>query len=703
MLDSVCVEGVHVRQSSSESVVRFATFEVDLQQGELRKNGLKVRLQDQPFLVLAILLKRSGEVVTREELRDSVWPQDTFVDFDHALNTAVKKIRAALGDDADNPRFLETVPRRGYRFIAQMQREILPIGADEPLPVSELPASPTNPYRIFTIVGVFAVVLAVLGLAWKVVPRHRSDEYPPEFERLTFNLSDVDKARFTPDGASAVYSADTAPSERQLYTQRLNAQNSQLLGIAGAKLLSVSTDGELAVQRDGDLDRPMPLNRRPDILARVSLGGGAPRDLMTGIQAADWSPGGEIAVVRELNGKTRLEFPIGKVLYETNGWISSPRFSPRGDLIAFLDHPVRPDDRGSVSTVDLSGQKRTISSFWESEEGLAWSSNGDEVWFAATHSGVGRALYAVNLNGQQRRVFSVAGGLSLQDIYRDGRVLLTQDNQAVGIRFLGPAQKEPKDLSWHNFSIAAGITPDGKAILFGEEGENSGPSYLVALRPTDGSAPVVLGEGVAQALSPDGNWALSIMPPPAEQILLLPTGVGASRPLDRGTITHYEFMRAGWFEDGKHIFFVGSEAGHGPRCYVQDVDGGKPRAMTQEGIAFCTVAPNGKILAVTDDLRGLLYASNTRPAPEQEIRLNQGEIPVGWTKDSKFLYLTDSSRRRVLKYQFSTGQRQPWKDLPPIPNAEAKHEGLAITPDGQFIAYSYSERHTDLYLVKGLR
>jgi eukaryotic-like serine/threonine-protein kinase len=688
-----------VPRSSPEPVVRFATFEVDLQHGEVRKNGLKVRLQDQPFQVLAILLKRSGEVVTREELRESVWLQDTFVDFDHALNTAVKKIRAALGDDADNPRFLETVPRRGYRFIAPIQREILPISAG--LPVNELTPSPTNPYWIFTIVGVFAVVLAVLGLAWKVVPWHRSDEYQaPEFQRLTFNLSDVDKARFTPDGASAVFSADTAPNERQLYTQRLDAQNSQLLGISGAKLLSVSTGGELAVQREGDLDHPMPF-RRPEVLARVSLGGGTPRDLMTGIQAADWSPTGEIAVVREFSGKTRLEFPVGRVLYETSGWISSPRFSPRGDLIAFLDHPVRPDDRGSVSVVDLSGVKRTISTFWESEEGLAWSPNSDEVWFAATHSGVGRALYAVNLSGQERRVLSVAGGLSLQDIYPDGRVLLTQDNEVVGIRFIAPAQK-PMDLSWHDFSIAVGITPDGKTLLFGEEGENSGPSYQVALRPTDGSAPVVLGEGVAQALSPDGNWALSIVPPPTEQILLLPTGAGTSKTLDRGPITHYQFMRAGWFQDGKRIFFVGSEIGHGPRCYVQDVDGGKPRAMTPEGIAFCTAAPDGKVLAVTDDLRGLLYASNSSQSPKQEIRLNQGEIPVGWTTDSKFLYLKDSSRRMVLKYQFSTGRRQPWKDLPPIANAQAKHEGLAITPDGQFIAYSYSECHTDLYLVKGL-
>ena len=108
----------------SEQIVRFGVFEADLQTGELRKNGSKVSLQGQPFQVCAILLEHSGELVTREELRRKVWPEDTFVDFDHALNTAITKIRAALGDEADNPRFVETLPRRGYRFIAPVQKAI---------------------------------------------------------------------------------------------------------------------------------------------------------------------------------------------------------------------------------------------------------------------------------------------------------------------------------------------------------------------------------------------------------------------------------------------------------------------------------------------------------------------------------------------------------------------------------------------------
>jgi DNA-binding winged helix-turn-helix (wHTH) protein len=110
----------------SSRVVRFGVFELDLAAGELRKSGVKLRLQEQPFQVLALLLERAGEVVTREDLRQKLWPSDTFVDFDHSLNTAINKVREALGDSASSPRYVETLARRGYRFIAPVRREVSP-------------------------------------------------------------------------------------------------------------------------------------------------------------------------------------------------------------------------------------------------------------------------------------------------------------------------------------------------------------------------------------------------------------------------------------------------------------------------------------------------------------------------------------------------------------------------------------------------
>ena len=107
--------------STSPRTIRSGAFEIDLRAGELRKRGIKIKLQEQPFQVLAMLLEHPGEVVTREELRGRLWPEDTFVDFDKSLNTAVNKLREAMGDEADNPRFIETLPRRGYRFIVPVE------------------------------------------------------------------------------------------------------------------------------------------------------------------------------------------------------------------------------------------------------------------------------------------------------------------------------------------------------------------------------------------------------------------------------------------------------------------------------------------------------------------------------------------------------------------------------------------------------
>ena len=130
---------------SAGKTVRFGVFEADLVSGELRKNGTLIRLQEQPFQILALLLERPGELVTRDDLRSKLWSADTFVDFDHSLNTAVNKLREALGDVASNPRFVQTVARRGYRFIAPVQESAKPVPSHaEPLPAAETPASTEN-------------------------------------------------------------------------------------------------------------------------------------------------------------------------------------------------------------------------------------------------------------------------------------------------------------------------------------------------------------------------------------------------------------------------------------------------------------------------------------------------------------------------------------------------------------------------------
>jgi eukaryotic-like serine/threonine-protein kinase len=693
--------------SGQAATLIFGAYELDLPAGVLRKDGIRLRCQEQPLQVLAALAERPGELVTREELRRRVWPQDTFVDFDHALNTAVKKIRATLNDDADAPRYIETVPRRGYRFVAQVER----LGVSSPALTPPVPNNflQDNNRRSLTLFSLGVVIMSVvLGVAWKLAPWHGAEaSAPPEFQRLTFDLPELNDARFTPDGASVVYTLGGHFSQGDIHAQRLGTPSSQSLGIPNAVLLAVSRQGELAVLMKGA--KPlfeMGYRTNPGTLARVPLGGGAPRELVPDVEAADWSPDGQLAVVSRVGHKCRLEFPVGRVLYENTGWIASPRFSPRGDSIAFLDHPVAPDDRGTVVVVSLNGSKRVLTEFWESERGLAWTPRGDELWFAAAHSGVSRAIYGVNLSGRTRAILNVAGGLSLEDISRDGRVLLSRDDERLGILFMGAGEKEPRELSWKDWSIAMDISRDGKQILFGEEGEDSGFSYQVGLRPTDGSPPVMLGSGTAQSLSPDGKWALSTMPPPNDQMVLLPTGAGTAKTLERGAIEHYQFFGARWFPDARQIVFVGSESDHGQRCYVQSVEAGKPRAFAPDGVAFCSVSPGGQILAVSENHRALLYASDSSDKPYKEFNFEAGELPSGWTSDGKFLYLSQTRQRpmTISRLELASGHRQLWKQLPSPPdNSAMKSEAVVISPDGQSYAYTYSHHLSDLYLVQGLK
>jgi hypothetical protein len=147
-------------------------------------------------------------------------------------------------------------------------------------------------------------------------------------------------------------------------------------------------------------------------LARALLVGGAPREVLEQVQWADWSADGtSLAVVRDLGGRNRLEYPIGKPLYESGGWIGHPRVSPKGDLIAFIDHPVQGDDSGSLALVDLAGNKRSLSGEWFTIQGLAWSPDGKEIWFTASKSGVDRTLYAVTMDGKERMVLRLPGAV----------------------------------------------------------------------------------------------------------------------------------------------------------------------------------------------------------------------------------------------------------------------------------------------------
>ena len=467
-------------------------------------------------------------------------------------------------------------------------------------------------------------------------------------------------------------------------------------------LLSVSSKGELAV-----LTKPRFLRHSLFLgtLARMPLEGGAPREIVDGVREADWNPdGSDLAVTRDVNGKDRVEFPLGKVLAETGGYFSNPRFSPRGDRIAFFEHPFKYDDRGSVAVVDLAGKKTVLSEGNGTLEGLAWSSDGSEVMYSAGVSYNDLEIYAVTLDGKRRSIVQSAGGLTLLDVARDGRWLASRDDQWKEILALAPGESKERNLSWLELSYVA-LTPDGKTLLFTEESSRLGPNYSTGLRQTDGSPVVRLGEGTALDITRDGKLVLSVVPTDPAQLVVYPTGAGQPRKLERGGLVSYE--SAVFFPDGKRVLACGHESGHAVRCYIQDIDGGKPRPLTPEGTTDGLVSPDGLLVLVRESSGGQkIYPVDggpARPVPGA----TPDDFAVRWSADGKSLIvvsLWSDVPAKVEKLDLATGRREPYKTLGPADLTGAiQISPIALSDDGKSYALTVRRMASHLFLVQGAR
>ncbi len=426
---------------------------------------------------------------------------------------------------------------------------------------------------------------------------------------------------------------------------------------------------------------------------------------MENVEFADWAPDGNtLAIVRQDQGRHRLEFPPGRLLYQADGWIGHLRISPKADTIAFIDHPQLGDDGGAVAVVDLAGKKTTLSTGWDSIQGIAWSPGNDEIWFTATRTGGDRSLYAVNLSGTTRLLARVPGELTLLDVDRDGNVLLTRGNDRAGMIGLPPGEAKERDLSWLDWSVPGDLSADGRTVLFYETGEGGGPKYAVYLRKTDGSPAIRLSEGSGTALSPDGKWALArpnVIPAP---VLLLPTGVGEAKPLIHDSINH---LLARWLPDGKDVMFSGNESGHGFRLYVESPEQGKPRPISPEGVnPFFVVSPKGDFAATVGPDHKIYRYPVAGGEPLLVSGTEPDEAPTGWSGDGRFLYVFRFGEipSKVVELELSTGKRKLWKELVPADAAGIDTiRGITITPNAKAYVYGYIRTLSDLYVVEGLK
>jgi len=1005
------------KPTDSPRLRRFDQFELDLRTGEIHKQGKRIKLQEQPCQVLAVLLEHPSELVTREELRKKLWPNDTFVDFDHGVNLAINKLRDALGDSAEKPRFIETLPRRGYRWIAPVEYvEASPadlhVAPVSPSPVAGLSAAnligkkvshyrvlemlggggmgvvykgediklgrrvalkflpeeltsdsaalerferearaasalnhpnictiyevdehdgrpflvmellegqtlreqiaaaagaplrtelvldlagqianglnaahqkgiihrdikPANvfittrgeakildfglakligigehgetaavigdrdgtsaatviaPSLLLTLTGTamgtacymspeqvrgekldartdlfsFGLVLYEMATgrqtfggdtatevheailhrppaparqinaelppqleqiiskslekdrearyqtAWemrgdlerlKSETRHRvkageklarhwrwllvaaislvillsvgifivqrkSGIVSPSFQRQTFQRGTIYNARFTPDGQTIVYGAAWDGRPSQIFWTRTGSRTSSPLGPANADLLAISAKGEVAA-----LLNPYFLEgnyARAGTLALLPLSGDAPREILENVGGADFSPDGkDLAVVHYVQNRSRcqLEFPIGKVLYEADyasiGFISDVRVSPRGDRIAFIDHPLATDE---VAMVDLAGRKITLSENRVRASGLAWSGDGKEIWFSGDGPS-GSGIYAVTLSGKQRLILREPEALAIQDVSSQGRFLgiHTAAHEECFVHL--PGDTKERDFTWLANSDCKAIAADGKTVLLETD------EVQTFIRRADASSAVRLGDGFGLALSPDGRWTLSLIADIPPKLVLQPTGPGGARTLPRGSIEVYDPEEAYWLPDNRRILFIGRERGRDLRVYVQDTDGGQPRAVTPEK-RFAYTRPG---LAVSSDGTSVIFTNGNEERvfaypvdggdPRIIAGLKQGDRPIAWSADGRslFVYQVGRAPAQVYLINLRTGKRRLWKAFMPPDPAGVNAVDPALTPDGKFYFYDYGRSLAELYVVDGIQ
>jgi DNA-binding winged helix-turn-helix (wHTH) protein/Tol biopolymer transport system component len=681
-----------------ETSYDFGPFRLEPATRRLLRDGEPLPLTPKAFDTLVLLVQNRERVVEKEEVLRRIWP-DTAVE-ESNLTQNVFTLRKALGDTPEGARFIATVPRRGYRFVAPVEGPELAAAPGEPEPpVVHFPARAIR-------VGAAAVVLVLLPLAGYVAGRRAAlgADHPqaatvlPKLSRLTFRRGIVTTARFAPDGRTVVYSASWDGKPAQVFLNRPDSPESMALDAPSADLLAVSRTGELALGlRPSLLFHQMGEFRT---LARTAMAGGVPREVLRDVEAADWSADGQgLAVVRRIENRIkRLEYPIGNVLVEGTAEhaLYRPRVSPDGALVAYVGG-TKP--HLSLSVVDAKGHRRALWSGPDWVSGLAWSPKGDEVWFSTEGRFRLPLARAVDLSGHERLLAPIPGAIS--DVSRDGGVLVISGTRRSGISGVAPGEREERDLSWLEGSAVTDLSADGRRVLFGERMEGGGVSGRIYLRGTDGSPAVHLGDGYPLGLSPDGTRAaVNLYGKPG--LTLLPTGPGEARTFDPGEAGNVYLVR--WFPDGRRLLVGAIVPGHEGRLYVMDVDSGRMRAITAEQTGVGVVSPDGKWVATIGHDGHFLYpvdGGERRPFPGAEA----DDWPIQWSADGRSVYVRREGELPlpILRIDVSTGRIERWKDLLPADRSGIVYVDPMVTADGSAYVYTYHRLLTELYLVEGLK
>ena len=723
------------------SVVRFGAYEADLLSGELRKSGIRLKLQDRPFQILAILLEHPGLVVTREQLQKRLWPEDTFVDFEHGLNTAINKLRDALSDEADNPRFIETLPKRGYRFIAPVSASVAPrahlqavppANAPTPFPAPALspavhagishPAPTAAPVksRLTTYLAAFAMLLLCVAIfvAWYFFSRYRGAAEHAEIRIAPLNgLPKEGDASFSPDGNQVAYVwAGEKGDYAHIYVSQIGAADSP------RRLTSISDPAyefAPAWSPDGRYIAFFRFNKKEQALSvyvTASLGG-SERRLYTvhshrKVDALDWSPDGKFLAFCDspspgeasqilLLSLDTLEVrpftsPAAGILGD-----SSPAFSPDGKSLAFVRNTL---DVLELYRVPLSGGPPTQITFDHADiQGIAWTPDGRDLVFSSSRQG-SPSLWRVSAQGGTPQRLPIAGaGWSMRPaISRKGnRLAYTSVNYSVSI-WKGSLTVDhkvsgPLDRFISSTGIEEGpqYSPDGKHIVF----QSTRTGYHEIWRAdADGSNTVQLTHFSTNLTgtprwSPDSRQiAFDSRPGGHSQIFVINSEGGQPRQVTQGD---FDSAVPSWSLDGQWIYFASNRSGAWQVWKISPA-GTSPTQITQKGGFAALPSLDGKYLyyAKGRDVAGTWRVPSNGG---EEVKMFDGPPVGGWgyyAVTSDGIYYPDVVAPVKPGFYFYSFATQTSSLAMPVDHQQASNgaPALAISPDGRNLLVCFQDQ-----------
>ncbi|HET6219615.1 MAG TPA: winged helix-turn-helix domain-containing protein [Acidobacteriaceae bacterium] len=709
--------------SIQRSIARFEDFEVNLETGEVWKAGRPLKVQDQPFKVLAALLERPGQIVTREELRQLIWPDKSFGDFDHAINLALAKLRATLGDSADVPHLIETLPRRGYRFIAPLKEQSDPPPAPAiatpqqqavPSPVKEYPAK-AGGKKLWTIAGASAFLFLFAVMLFRVFPTlSRQPEVASEIMPLVAMPGLQTAPAVSPDGSQVAFEYSGAPHPG-IYLALIGGERP-------LQLTEGENDHDPAWSPDGRqiaFARYPAFSGGPKNLYVLPALGGAERRVYTAALPAwfpcnkiGWSPDGKSLVFSESvddGTKARLTllslsdmaahaltFPSIKELD------CDPVFSPDGATVAFARGPMA-SSVSDLFVVKVAGGQILRLTTGNSGGDAGWTQDGSEIVFASCMKGVPGLWRIPASGGMPQRVAGVGEYAGNPSISRRGNQLA----YTIGKQWETIWRLDLKDrrhalaapvrlLSGRGIAWRPSYSPDGKKIVFESNrmgyadiwmcnNDGSNCSQLTALHGTTGTA----------RWSPDGRYvSFESISQDYYQVGVVEVPDGTPRILK--TVPVANNGAPNWSHDGRSIYFYSDD--HGSfQLWKMPLKGGPPVQETTSGGVYGIESKDARFLYYSE-FDGAIWKKSLDSGQTSRLPIDAGSWYDWDVTDGGiyFLNLKFPPNGRIEFFDFANGQSTP---IFALDKPASLYGGLALSPDGKSILFGQSELNESYIMV----